>query len=315
MKKSKHMLPLIYTIIIAVLIIYTGYNILTMASKHLAEDTNNIETISSDNNDSYVFYSQTDNDIILFPWNYGNNAVSFSDYYDDYLKAEDIINTENLYAYLRYYFYRIIPESQQNYIFDNDLSLEEIMDFSNLEKYLTINNDYYFYSQIIDIYNQSYYLNVSFNSKGYIYAFQCREIRPQTEYSTDIMNSANSDLTSFLNDTSKNYVNFLLKDIYELGGILDNYVLNISKNSYSKLNFKEDIYYDKDTSVTNIYVNGTFTIKNDEKTEFNISYGNNTNSYQLIKTQYEYLVVMTDSNIILHYDPVLHTFNGFNISS
>lgn len=315
MKKYKHILPLISTVIIAVLIIYTGYNILARAGKYLVTDNNNIVTISSDKDDSYVFYSQTDNDIVLFPWNYSNNAVNFSDYYDFSLKASDVIETTNLYEYLRYYFYRIIPDSQKNYIFDNGLSLSEIMDYDNLEEYITINQGYYFYSHIITILNSSYYLNVSFNSNGYIYAFQCREIRPQTEYTTDIMARANSDLTSFLNDSSRNYIGVLLKDIYELYGFLDNYVLNISQASYSSLNFRDDIYYDKNFSKLEVY-----TYDPESGTEVGIydidtSYMDNTNSYQLVKTQYEYLILMTNLNITIHYDPVSHTFNGFNISS
>lgn len=316
MSRNKHILPLISTVIIAFLIIYTGYRVLAKAGTYLTADNNNIISVSPDNGDSYVFYSQTDNDIVLFPWNYSNNAVSFINYYDSSLIASDIIDTLNLYEYMRYYFYRIIPEKQKNYIFSNDLSLAEIMDYDNLETYLTFNQGYYFYSHIIDINDSSYYLSVSFNSKGYIYSFQCREIRQQTEYSTDIMDKANSDLTEFLNDDSMNYSGYLLKDIYELYGILDNYMLNTLKNSYSRLNFKEDIYYDKSLGKVEIYIssqlNGNDSSENSNYSD--ISYSTN-NSYQLVKTQYEYLVIMTDLDIILHYDPVSHIFNGFNIIS
>lgn len=316
MSRNKHILPLISTVIIAFLIIYTGYRVLAKAGTYLTADNNNIISVSPDNGDSYVFYSQTDNDIVLFPWNYSNNAVSFINYYDSSLIASDIIDTLNLYEYMRYYFYRIIPEKQKNYIFSNDLSLAEIMDYDNLETYLTFNQGYYFYSHIIDINDSSYYLSVSFNSKGYIYSFQCREIRQQTEYSTDIMDKANSDLTEFLNDDSMNYSGYLLKDIYELYGILDNYMLNTLKNSYSRLNFKEDMYYDKSLGKVEIYIssqlNGNDSSENSNYSD--ISYSTN-NSYQLVKTQYEYLVIMTDLDIILHYDPVSHIFNGFNIIS
>lgn len=315
MSRNKHILPLISTVIIAFLIIYTGYRVLAKAGTYLTTDNNNIVSISPENGQSYVFYSQADNDIVLFPWNYSNNAVSFTKYYDSSIYASDIINTVNLYEYLRYYFYRIIPEKYTNYIFSNDLSLAQIMDFDNLEKYITFNQGYYFYSKMIDIYDSSFYLSTAFNSRGYIYTFQCREIRQQTEYSTDIMNKANSDLTEFLNDNSMNYLGYLLKDIYELYGILDNYMLNTSYNSYSRLNFKEDIYYyEKNPGKSEIFTSSQLTDDySDESSKYpDISYSTN-NSYQLVKAQYEYLVIMTDLNIIVHYDPVSHIFNGFNI--
>lgn len=324
MKFHKHIFPLIATILIAVFIISTGYHFLAKTGNRLSLSVNSITPIQSANNASYVFYQQADTDIVLFPWNYSENAISFTEYYGDTISAKDLIDTINLYDYLRYYFYRIIPGSQKAYIFDNDLSLSILMDYDNLEKYLTIYEDYYYFSRIIDIQNISYYLNVSFNSTGYIYAFQCREIRSDMEYSNDAMNNGNSDLTEFLNDDSNNYVNILLSDMCYLEGILSNYVLNTSNESDSRLNFTEDIYHEKFvqkqidessastknidnyTKFTTYSSNGTIL---DTETDKDIT----TISYQIVKTQYEYLIVILEADVIIHYDPISHTFNGFNI--
>lgn len=315
MKNRKPIFSLIVTIFIAVLIILTGYNFLASAVKYLSSDTNEIVSVNDGNKESYVFYTNTDNDISLFPWNYSENAIKFSDYYASDVKASDIIDTINLYDCLRYYFYRIIPASQKEYIFSGDLSLATLMDFDNLEQYLTIYDDYYFFSQIIDIKNQSYYLNVSFNNNGYIYAFQCREIHANSDYSSDVMDSGNSDLTEFLNSNSGKYIDTVLEDISHLAGILSNYKINTADNSASRLNYLDEntelkIY---DEIIEKEKLEGSS--ENDINSDISFSNNSSKTSYQIIKTQYEFLVVISDADIILHYDPIAHTINGFNLKT
>ena len=325
MSNSKNIISLLKTIILAFLIIGIGYKILAFAGNYFIYDNNIITSLPTDSNDSYVFYSQADNDITLFPWNYNNSSVSFSYYYGDDFAASDIVDSINLYDYLRYYFYRTIPSARVDYINSNNSSLSSIIDYENLEKYITIstvNPDYFFYDNTITIDNYSYRLNFSFNSTGYIYAFQCKEVHSDDDYTNDIMTFGNNCLSNLINlNDSKNLL-AVLNDMVYLSGDLKNYFLDITDSININLNYSEnaEVFNENDFNTTiSIYDSEKKPEDGSEKYTENDSkmyyYSNSIkNSYQIIKTQNEFLVIFTDYNIVLHYDPLLRTFNGFNLS-
>jgi hypothetical protein len=315
MKKTrlyKTLLPLITTILLAFLIILTGYNILAKAGNNLADSKNSIVAMSDDDNSYYIFYSKNTGDISLFPWNYSNNTSPFISYYGSELSASDVIDTSTLYNNLRYYFYRCIDGTQKDYIYKSGLSLAEIMNYDKLEQFITVYGDYYFYSQIIDISKQSYSLNAAFNDEGYIYAFQCREIHADEDYTTKVMDKADTFLKSLLSNSSDGYLNIILSDITYLDGILSNYSLNTSTPS-SLLNYREE-YSSYIQSKISEYNNYTEYYDENNVNSIIIYNTNSNSSCQLVKTQYEYLIVISDAEIVLHYDPINDIFNGFNLN-
>lgn len=317
MTRSKNILAFLKTIILASLIIVIGYKILAFAGNYFIYDKSKVSTLSSESKDSYVFYSQSDSDITLFPWNYSANSITFNKYYeeDGAILFSDIIDTDMLYNSIRYYFYKMIPASQKDHIFQSEGSLSNLINYDNIKQNISVSTaefDCFFYKGVITIGSFSYNLNFSFSSGGYIYSFQCQEIHSDEDYTNDIMTYANTCLSNLIYSDTSNDISSIESDILYLSGSLENYTLNITDFSDITLNFSQD-WYDKYYSEEKYEDEGMSDNTYNKYRQSNNEINSENNLYQIIKAQNEYLIILSDSNIILHYDPLLRVFNGFNL--
>lgn len=344
MKRTNNFFAFIKTIIIASLIITIGYKFLAMAGKYFVDDNRGITPLSAENNDSYVFYSQADSDITLFPWNYYDSSISYHNFYnnsfgngddgdDSYENTlSDFVDTTNLYNNLVYYFYKVIPTDQKNLILTTDSSLSELINFYYMEPNLrvdTTNSTLFYYNNNIDIGNYSYDLNFSFDYSGYLYSFQCQEIHNDEDYTNDIMTNGNTYLSNLVNDSGQKKISSIFDDIIYLLDMLDNYFIDASDSSDIKINIinennikyiedKSDYdkaNYDKTNNQQSDYLSdGESEMPSNDGQSSNQYLYSEQNSYQIVKTHNEYLLILSDSNIVLHFDPLLRVFNGFNLS-
>lgn len=348
MKLKNSIFPFIKTIIFASVIIIAGYTILAKASNFIIRYDNKISPVAVEKNDSYIFYSQTDNDVTLFPWNYANDSVDAMTYSDFYLNNVDefnyditlssIVDTGNLYDYLRYFFYRTVSPDLRKYMTANDISLSTVMDFTNLGNYVTVysgSTTYFFYKGRINIDNYSFDLDFSFDSSGFLYSFQCQRINNSYSYTDEVMQNGNKVLSSLVSENNRDTLLLLVNDILFLNDFLKNYYLNISSSSDISVNLEEDaeISYDISINYTNDYYEKY--IMDDSSYDYDIEEleknreenydkyfkyrdadftNDDQNSYQIVKTKNEFLLILSDSNIVFHYDPLLRVFNGFNLS-
>lgn len=282
------------------IIIFAGYRALAVAGNYFIISDNTIKTYPLENVDSYVFYSQTDSELTLYPWNYYDSAESLSSlelYKDNAYTDFMLVNLDYLYDTIRYYFYKTIPVSVKDEILSSDKSLYEIMDFQNITEKLKAKSigtmDYYFYDETINIFGVNYRLSFSFGN--YLYSFQCRQELDADMYSRDNMHLGNQYLSNFIHYNEQENLNLLLLDISMFENYLENYALiyidadNISFNLSEKLIKENELYKDEDIKKT--------------------SYS----SYQIVETKDELLLILADINIVLHFDPINRMFTGFNL--
>lgn len=346
MKLKNSIFSFVKTIIFASVIIIAGYTILAKASRYIIRYDNKITSVAIEKNDSYVFYSQTDSDVTLFPWNYANNSVDTMTYSDFYMSNVDaftyditlssIVDTGNLYDYLRYFFYRTIPPDLRKYMAANDISLSTVMDFTNLGNYVTVysgSNTYFFYKGRINIDKHSFDLDFSFDASGFLYSFQCQRINSSDKYTDKVMKNGNKILSNLVSERNRDTLLLLVDDIIFLNDFLKNYYLNISSSSDISVNLEENAENNLDITInyTNDYYekylqdDSSYDIDEFEKErkDYYTKYfeykdsdltNDDQNSYQIVETKNEFLLILSDSNIVFHYDPLLHVFNGFNLS-
>lgn len=291
-------------------IIFAGYRALAVAGNYFIISDNTIKTYPLENVDSYVFYSQTDSELTLYPWNYYDSAEPLSSlellYPDKALTDFMLVNSDYLYNTIRYYFYKTVPLSVKEEILTSGSSLYEIMDFQNIIGKLKAKTlgttDYYFYDETINILGINYRLSFSFGN--YLYSFQCRQELDADMYSRDNMQLGNEYLSNFIHYNEQENLNLLLLDIFTSENYLENYALtyidadNISFNLSDERIEDSELYSKNNSSIP-------YTDDNTEK----ISYS----SYQIVETKDELLLILADNNIVLHFDPINRMFTGFNL--
>lgn len=290
MKRKKNIFPIIKTILISVLIITLGYDLIAKAGFFLASSDSEIQTVANIRNDSYVFFSQSQEKFNLYPWNLSADAEPLSTspteteieiiYYQYFDK-------DVLYNNLNYYFRRFLTSNFISLTERYEISFYELIDFENIEKYLTYSstNDIFFYTEDVTIQNDIYTLSFTFNSDSYVTSFLCINTAYYTDYSEDVMNNGNRTLTDII-EKSPFFIEMILSDICSLNGDFDSY------------------------SVMNYYL-----YSGDEK-EYEVILDNNSKStYQIIKLHNEFLLLVHDYNIVLHFDPLSKSFIGFNLSN
>lgn len=291
---------LIKTGLITFLIIILGYDLLALAGKYTIYNTDEISTFASNKNQSYVFYSSGNEGIVLFPWGDYEASVNamgyFSEMYLNQVSFDDFVDTINLYDNIRYYFYKVIPDDKVDYIYSQDTSLWEIMDYDNIgynSTYYPSTYTYYYRREII-IANTKYKLEFSYDSSGYIYSFLCNEVTDENIYTEELIASGMDSLTYLLENKSQ-YINLIINDVIYQENTIDNYQTN------------QAMYID--------YENETYEYKEDVENDYanNIALDETQSwSYQLIKLDTEILLLMSDYGIVFHYNPLNRTITGFN---
>lgn len=330
MKIKTNILSLFKTVIFATVIIISGYIILAKAGRCFTNYDNKTSPVSIADNTSYIFYTQANSDVKLFPYNYADNAIPYPEYYDESLTS--VVDTINLYDYIRYYFYRTIPNDSREYMTNNDISLASVMDFDNIAKYTTVSlsntgNAYFYYKGQITVQNNSYNLDFSFDDKGYLYSFQCQMITNENLYTDDVMDKGNNILSDLVADSNLDSFVLLANDIIFLTGNLKNYFVNSAGNNEIIINRNPDVENHSIQTDIDIFTyeekveKNFFKLYENSENDLYSTYSDykyltneSQNSYQIVRTKTEYLLILSDTNIVFHYDPLLHVFNGFNMS-
>lgn len=313
MKKFKNFFLFIITLMMTCVIIFIGYRSLAVAGNYFIMSDNEIKTYPMESDDSYVFYSQSNSEITLFPWNYYADSVSLDELYpneDDSKTAyllTDADEFEYLYLQVRYYFYKTIPVSVKEGIISSGSSLYDLINFQDISEKLTArtisNITYYFYNEIIPINGTDYRLSFSFNDLLSIYSFQCRQIVDEDMYSADNMRLGNEYLSNFINSNDQSNLNLILLDIIQDDNYLENYAINYLDADNISLNLSEE-------TMSNYKLEHS---KDSYEVYFHLPYQEISNSsYQIVETKDELLLVLADNNIILHFDTISRMFTGFN---
>lgn len=314
MKKYKSFFLFIITLMVTCTIIYVGYRALDVAGNYFIISDNKIKTYPIENGDFYVFYSQSDSELTLFPWNYYDSAISLKDSGSTTGDMSTRLTTplkyidyDIMYSTLIFYFYKTIPDYVRTEILAADSSLAEIMGFPNgfiskLKAKTVANINYYFYDEILTINGVNYKLSFSFNDYFSLCSFQCRQIVDEGMYSRDNMRLGNEYLSNFIHYREQQYLNLLLLDIFMYDSYLENYAINYVDANNISLNFHGE--HEK------LYL---FSVNSDYSELFSDETKQITNSsYQIVETKDELLLILADNNIVLHFDPISRIFTGFN---
>lgn len=304
---KKISISFILTIIIGAAILLTGNQLLAKAGLSFINNNDHLSMISTESNNSYVFYSQLNDDLTLYPWIYYSDAVPCNEYYGDSLSLLNMNEAINLYNAIRYYFYKMIPQEQKDYINSVDSSLRDIMDYEHMEPYTKIkvvnNKVIIFFERDIQVNNSTFHLAFAYRDTGAILSFQCKKLSAPDNYTADIMKNGKKYLNQFIDNSSPSYLNYMIFDMFTMSDLFQNYSLKITNDKSVDINLKTDT--SKLTSAYNAYEKDEFF-----KNYYFSSYG----TYQLVETKDELMVVLLDSNIVVHFDPINRIINGFNIS-
>ena len=295
MKNRTSKLSLIITLLSTILIITIGYKALAFAGDFFLRNDTEISYLATDNLTTYVFYSQSEDELNLYPWNYYYDAVSFQTYTGKDIPASYFFDTWDLYNSLTYYFYRMIPEETATLLYEEDIPLYERMDYSDLANDLfvkTVNNEpVFYYSKDLNLPDQTYNLRFTF-SYSRLLSFEIKSVS-DTLLTDDQMNKSKQFLTDYINSDESNSIAIIYSDIFNQRGLYDTY--SLINNSYNKDK------YDMEIS------------GNEDLTSGNESITKNS-SYQLIENDNEFLIILLENNVVIHYDPLTSMITGFNFS-
>ncbi len=317
MKIKSLKLSICITLLSTILIITIGYQVLAYAGASFLKNDNEITRLSTENATTYVFYSQSEDEITLYPWTYNYDTTPFFQYFGSKIYASDVFDIWKLYDSLTFYFYRMVPEDILIYLYEEDITLSQRMNYVDVEYDLTVksvNNELiFFYSKDLIINDQTLNLSFAFNQDCQLLSFQ---IKPSSSaaLSDEDVNSGKQFLTDYINSAKSDSISYIYYDIINQAGLCDSYSL---KNTDSDLNsyiIKE--VFDTGTSEKNEELKLSLLEKEehgDAYTSIDDALTKNS-SYQLVDTDNEFLIILLENNIVLHYDPTNSMISGFNLS-
>lgn len=288
MKNIKNVYLSVITLLIAFIIIALGYRSLDVAGNYFILSNNEISTFSTSQEGSYVFYSQSDSEIVLFPWNYYEESVPPEKLYtntDEEFNINNYLDLYSLYLNLEYYFYQMAPESVIQYLSDNNIYLYTEMNFNSIAADITgkstnTSEMYFFYKKELTFNNDTYIMSFAFNEFSDIYSFQFKPVYPENTITKDVMTNGSNFLKLFLGEQETTSEN--LTEEYE-------------------------DFTSADSSVGKVLEN---EIALQEKNE--TKYTTSNSSYQIIETEDELLLVSINDMTVYYFDPVQNKFTGFN---
>lgn len=329
MKFKSAKFSIVITLFMTVLIISIGYKVLAFAGASFLDKENGIEHLPTGNSTSYVFYSQSEDNITLYPWTYYNDAVPIQNYFGHDSYIIDTIN-QKLYGTLTYYFYRMISKDLWDFLY-NDVDnmyirLAERIKFDNVEDDLKIiilpNNEFiYCYSKDFPIDDETYNLSVSFKlmfdyekQEDYIHviSFQTKQITDETP-SKEYINNSKEYLSNYIN-TNPYSIDEMCVDIINRGAVYAFYSLTDNNESTeSSLNITES----ESITITEAEINALNEKFKNSTDSSNYDYEekilHGKTSYQLVYTNNEFLIICLENNLVLHYDPDIYAITGFNL--
>lgn len=291
------------TFLLTILILIGSYKLLTYAGQNITAANNNfipVEIDEAQKSNPYIFYSDAQDTIELYPWNLYYDTVKLSDETDnyDYIIDYKFLISEMIY----YYFERMISPATLDHLYNsaNHFDFFKEIDLYSIENYIEVKHTYdgniFFYSKDILLGTSSYLLRFAFTDKYQILSFELSpNISPDTL--TDSIDSGKDFLSEYIKDQKNNCLPIILDDIINKNNLCSTY-------SIKKLELTE--IYDIPSSETEDY-----ELKLSE--EISYLFPKET-SYQIINAENKLLIVMLDNNVILHYDPINNIICGFNVS-
>ena len=294
------------TILCSFIIIFIGYHTLDIAGNYFLLNTDKISISNKTDNNSYIFYSQTDNDILIFPWNYYKESLPLTeeDKIDDgdtkYSLNKNFITS--LYTSINSLFYETISPDLSVYLYKNNSTLYDELNFDFIfDKLLTYTDSegeqYFFYNENKTINDTTYNFSFAFDRNIKIYSFKCREVYSENTANVDTLTNGYTYLNHLINngDISKELPSLCEKNSEVIS--YDEASALINPTEATKENIEADIYI-------NDY-------KNENDTYSDTEVDTNT-SYQIIESNGEYLLISLNEMIVYYFDPVQNKFTGFN---
>lgn len=318
MKNKQVIKSFIATILITIIILVTGYNILAKAGKYYLNLDGKITKLSTDLGVDYVFYSQSDDDLKLYPWNYYDLAVKFCET-PEMLNSENLFDLNGIYKQVTYYFYRTLPQNICQYIYDKDsipLSTRICFDSFLNDIYVSVVNGeaFYFYQKEIAIDSVHYQLTFSFNSASKINSFQIENIKNKSNVSSSDLDNGKSFLSTYIDIKDKNYLSLISYDILTNKNLFENYSL---EKSYYNYEYTNELQSSEKSEINDNFTDSSIIINKDNNAglsgiEEEKIY--DKTSYQIVETKDEILIILLESNTVLHFDPISKMITGFNLS-
>lgn len=320
MKIKSLKLSICITLLSTILIITIGYQVLAYAGASFLKNDNEITRLSTENSTTYVFYSQSEDEITLYPWTYDYDTTPFFQYFGQDVYASDIFDIWKLYNSLTFYFYRMVPEDILIYLYKEDITLSQRMNYVDVEYDLTVksvNNELiFFYSKDLIINEQTLNLSFAFNQDCQILSFQ---IKPSSSaaLSDEDVNSGKQFLTDYINSAKSGSISFIYYDIINQTGLCDSYSLKNTNDDFNSYIMEEEL--ESNSSEKNQELKLSLQ-ENEQYTEYTDAYTSiddaliKNSSYQLVDTDNEFLIILLENNIVLHYDPTNSIISGFNLS-
>ena len=222
------------TVLLACFIILAGYRLLDLVGDYFIMADDRIILHTNAINDSYTFYSQSDNDIILFPWAYYNeNSTSFYEYILNFdqlhsgnsIELKDYLDVHLLYEELHYNFYHFVSDIRP-VIEKMNTTLYDLMDFDNMMNDLSVtkinNRLFLFYRKELLINEETYLLSFAADNKLRLLSFECKK-QEDNDFTQIEHSLAKNRLTKLVNSNYCDCMSLLIHDILYRSGILKDY--------------------------------------------------------------------------------------------
>ncbi|MBQ3544387.1 MAG: hypothetical protein IJA34_05295 [Lachnospiraceae bacterium] len=264
---SKNLYFTFTTFLYSFIIIFIGYNILDITGNYFFLDSNKISFSNKSDNNSYIFFAQTNNDIALFPWNYYKESLPLSKEFSSEENPEQLSLNYNhiltIHDSIDKTFNDIVSPELSVYLHNNNDTLYSIVDFDYIfDKLLTYTDSdgeqYFFYSENKSIQNETYNISFSFGRNLKLYSFKFTKVHSDIDITTDAISNGYTFLDQLITNGN----------VGQAVPRIDGLTFNIMKNP--------------------------------------------SDSYQIIESNGEFLLVSTRDMVVYYYDPVENKFTGFN---
>lgn len=333
MKARTIVISYIVTVLSVILIINAGYRLLAYAGKKCSIINETALPVSNQSSDTYIFFSETNDDISLYPWNRFAEAEPYAKLYG-IADVYKIFAFDKMYDSILYYLYKTLPEDIMAYITTNNVSLWKCLGFDMMENHLKVTSDnlfatYLFYTNSFHIKKQYFTLKCAFDTNCDILSFQlihdeARQAQDSIQ-DIDILDTSKNYLSNYLNDSERNQIPGILYDILSNENLYSNYTLNNTLNPVKQPQTNEEpttaLQDPNETASegkdTIMEYDGQYIEKYEDELEFLkevLTTIQKEVSYQIVSTDDEILIILIEYDMVLHYDPYSDMIVGFHKS-
>lgn len=307
LRQIRNMLILLF---VASCVIFVASTIVEKIGEVVLGKSTGIEQLASGNEGRYIFYSQAEDSVELYPWNYYEDSRMFQQEYGKEIYASDMFDIDELYSNITYYFYKMLPEQVRIEVYNEDKSLSQRMDYNHIEEKLFVKfvngNPIYFYEDAIDILGEMYIFKFSFDKTARLLSFELyakemvwnEELQIYEEVADQDFEYEKNQLTTYFNESDNIRWFEIYYDIYYMANETIDYSFDPSRLEYTFEEIEEDSYAIADKEYVSEIVGGI-----------------QSTSYQIVEAKNELLIIFLDNNFVLHYNPVTKMIQGFHTSN